>query len=49
MAEAQIDGSMQRCQKLFNSSIPITAELFGDNITKEIDDMTKANQLSNKL
>ena len=34
---------------LYNPSIPITTELFGDYITKEIDDVTKANQLGNKL
>ena len=34
---------------LCNPSIPITTELFGDNITKEIEDVTKANQLSTKL
>ena len=70
-----IDGTVQRCQKLFISalhaiteactagtdeihtvrthalvsSLPITTELFGDNLTKEIEDVTNANQLGNKL
>ena len=34
---------------LFNSSNPITTELFGDDINKEIDQLTKASQLSNRL
>ena len=34
---------------LCNPSTPITTELFGDDINKEIDQLTKASQLSNRL
>ncbi len=34
---------------LCNPSTPITSELFGDDISKEIDQVAKANQLGNKL
>ena len=34
---------------LCNPSIPITTELFRNNLTKEIEDVTNANQLGNKL
>ena len=34
---------------LCNLSTPITTELFGDDINKEIDQLTKASQLSNRL
>jgi hypothetical protein len=34
---------------LCNPSTPITSELFGDDISKETDQVAKANQLGNKL
>ena len=34
---------------LCNPSTPITSELFGDDISKEIDQVAKVNQLGNKL
>ena len=34
---------------LCSASTPITTELFGDDITKEIEDVSKANKLSKKL
>jgi hypothetical protein len=34
---------------LCSPATPITSELFGDDLSKEIDDMSKANKLAGKL
>ncbi|XP_020902180.1 uncharacterized protein LOC110240703 [Exaiptasia diaphana] len=38
-----------RYAALCNPTTPITSELFGDDVSKEIDDLSKANKLGKKL